>query len=161
MKKLPFYLKIVSFCLLIFIWDYIFINYRNLPGSVPIHFDWDGKPNFFAPRILIWFFAAIATFVYLLIFYLTKNINSPLLKMPENIKEDTGKAERIVSVFHLIIMMILTVITYEGIAVALEKNEALSPVTNYLIIVLFLGVIVMMIYSYLISKKSGSQNLSS
>ena len=81
--------------------------------------------------------------------------------MPENIKEDTGKAERIVSVFHLIIMMILTVITYEGIAVALEKNEALSPVTNYLIIVLFLGVIVMMIYSYLISKKSGSQNLSS
>lgn len=156
MKKLPFYLKIISFCLLIFIWDYIFINYRDLPLSVPIHFDFDGKPNFFAPRILIWFFAAVATFVYLLIFYLTKNINSPMLKMPENIKEDAVKAERIVSIFHLIVMLILTVITYESIAVGLEKYDAVSPVTNYLIVVLFLGVIAMMIYSYMISKKTSS-----
>ena len=125
MKKLPFYLKIVSFVLLILIWDYIFINYRNLPLSVPIHFDWDGKPNFFVPRI---------------------------------IKEDTRKAERIVSVFHLIIMLILTVITYESIAVGLGKYEAVSPVTNYLIVVLFLGVIAMMIYSYIISKRTASQN---
>ena len=158
MKKLPFYLKIVSFILLIFIWDYIFINYRNLPLSVPIHFDWDGKPNFFVPRIMIWFLAGVATFIYLLIFYFIKNINSPLLKMPENIKEDSKKAERIVSIFHLIIMLILTVITYESIAVGLGKNDAVSPVTNYLIAVLFLGVIAMMIYSYQLSKKTTSQN---
>lgn len=158
MKKLPFYLKIISFILLIFIWDYIFINYRNLPLSVPIHFDWDGNPNFYVPRMMIWFLAAVATFIYLLIFYLTKNINSPLLKMPQNIKEDTGKAERIVSVFHLIIMLILTVITYESIAVGVGKYDAVSPVTNYLIVALFLGVIAMLIYSYMISKRNGSQN---
>lgn len=158
MKKLPFYLKIVSFVLLIFIWDYIFINYRNLPLSVPIHFDWDGKPNFFVPRIMIWFLAGVATFIYLLIFYLTKNINSPMLKMPQNIKDNTMKAERIVSIFHLIIMLILTVITYESIAVGLGKYDSVSPVTNYLIVVLFLGVIAMMIYSYMISKRSVSQN---
>lgn len=158
MKKLPFYLKIVSFVLLIFIWDYIFMNYRDLPLSVPIHFDWDRKPNFYVPRIMIWFLAGFATFIYLLIFYLIKNINSPMLKMPQNIKEDTMKAERIVSVFHLIIMLILTVITYESIAVALEKNDVVSPVTNYLIVVLFLGIIVMMVYSYMISKRPSSQN---
>ena len=158
MKKLPFYLKIISFVLLIFIWDYIFINYRNLPFSVPIHFDWDGKPNFFVPRIMIWFFAGVATFIYLLIFYLSKNINSPLLKMPQNLKEDSLKAEKIVSVYHLIMMMILTVITYESIAVGLEKYDTVSPLTNYLIILLFLVVIAMMIYSYQISKKNGSQN---
>ncbi len=158
MEKLPFYLKIVSFVLLIFIWDYIFMNYRNLPLSVPIHFDWDGKPNFYVPRIMIWVLAGISTFIYLLIFYLTKNINSPMLKMPQNIKDDSKKAERIVSVFHLIIMVILTVITYESIAVAVEKNETVSPTTNYLIVLLFVGVIAMMIYSYIISKRSGSQN---
>lgn len=160
MKKLPFYLKIVSFVLLIFIWDYIFINYRNLPLSVPIHFDWDGKPNFYVPRILIWFLAGVSTFIYLLIFYLTKNINSPMLKMPENIKQDTEKAERIVSIFHLIVMMILTVITYESIAVGVGKYDAVSPLTNYLIVGLFLGVIAMMIYSYLISKRNGIQNFT-
>lgn len=160
MKKLPFYLKIVSFVLLIFIWDYIFINYRNLPLSVPIHFDWDGKPNFYVPRILIWFLAGVSTFIYLLIFYLTKNINSPMLKMPENIKQDTEKAERIVSIFHLIVMMILTVITYESIAVGVGKYDAVSPITNYLIVGLFLGVIAMMIYSYLISKRNGIQNFT-
>lgn len=160
MKKLPFYLKIASFCLLIFIWDYIFINYRNLPLSVPIHFDWNGKPNFFAPRMVIWLLAGAATFIYLLIFYLTKNINSPLLKMPQNIKVNTMKAERIVSAFHLIIMILLTVITYESIAVGLGKTEVLSPVSSYLIVLLFLGVIMMGIYSYIISKRDHSQNLS-
>lgn len=159
MKKVPFYLKIVSFVLLIFIWDYIFINYRNLPLSVPIHFDWDGRPNFYMPRIMIWFLAAAATFIYLLIFYLTKNINSPLLKMPQNIKDHTNKAERIVSIFHLIIMLILTVITYESIAVGLGKYDAVSPVTNYLIVGLLVGVIAMLIYSYIISKKNHAQNL--
>ena len=158
MKKLPFYLKIISFVLLIFIWDYIFINYRNLPLSVPIHFDWDGKPNFFVPRIMIWFLAGIATFIYLLIFYLTRNINSPLLGIPQNIKDDTVKAERIVSVFHLIVMVILTVITYESIAVGIGKYDAVSPVTNYLIVLLFIGVIAMMIYSFKISRKNGFQN---
>ena len=158
MKKLPFYLKIISFVLLIFIWDYIFINYRNLPLSVPIHFDWDGKPNFFVPRIMIWFLAGIATFIYLLIFYLTRNINSPLLGIPQKIKDDTVKAERIVSVFHLIVMVILTVITYESIAVGIGKYDAVSPVTNYLIVLLFIGVIAMMIYSFKISRKNGFQN---
>ena len=160
MKKLPFYLKIASFCLLIFIWDYIFINYRNMPLSVPIHFDWNGKPNFYAPRMMIWLLAGAATFIYLFIFYLTKNINSPLLKMPQNIKTDTMKAERIVSVFHFVIMILLTVITYESIAVGLGKNEVLSPVSSYLIVLLLLGVIVMMIYSYIISKRDHSQNSS-
>ncbi|QOW10838.1 DUF1648 domain-containing protein [Kaistella flava (ex Peng et al. 2021)] len=158
MKKLPFYLKIVSFVLLILIWDYIFMNYRNLPLKVPVYFDWDGKPNLYVPRMMIWFFAGVATFVYLLIFYLTKNINSPLLKMPENSRDDSKNAERIVSIFHLIIMLLLTFITYESIAIALEKNEVLSPVTSYIIVVLFLGVIAMMIYSYVISKRTSSQN---
>jgi uncharacterized membrane protein len=158
MKKLPFYLKIVSFVLLILIWDYIFINYRNLPLSVSIHFDWDGKPNFYIPRMMIWLLAGIATFIYLFIFYLTKNINSSMLKMPQNMKDDTMKAERIVSVFHLIIMLILTVITYESISVGLGNYDAVSPITNYLIVVLFLGLIAMMIYSYMISKRTGSQN---
>lgn len=81
-----------------------------------------------------------------------------MLKMPQNIKDNTMKAERIVSIFHLIIMLILTVITYESIAVGLGKYDAVSPVTNYLIVVLFLGVIAMMIYSYMISKRSVSQN---
>ena len=153
MKKLPFYLKIISFILLLFIWDYIFINYRSLPQSVPIYFDFSGKPSGYAPRMLIWFLAGIATFIFLLIFYLTRNINSPLLKMPQNIKQDSKKAEVIVSSFHLVIMVLLTVITYESIAVGLGKNEVLSPVTNYLIAFLIVSVLVMVIYSYFLSKK--------
>ena len=109
---------------------------------------------------MIWLLAGAATFIYLLIFYLTKNINSPLLKMPQNIKVNTMKAERIVSAFHLIIMILLTVITYESIAVGLGKTEVLSPVSSYLIVLLFLGVIMMGIYSYIISKRDHSQNLS-
>ena len=78
--------------------------------------------------------------------------------MPENIKEDTQKAEKIVSVFHLIIMLILTVITYESIAVAIGRYDTVSPLTNYLIVLLFVAVIAMLIYSYMISKRRGAQN---
>ena len=157
MKKLPFYLKIISFCLLLFIWDYIFMNYRDLPNYIPIYFDFSGQAKLSAPKILIWFLAALSTFIYLLIFYLTKNIKSPLLKMPENIKEDSHKAEVIVSIFHLIIMLLLTVISYESISVALGKTESLSPLPNYLIGLLFLAVIIMVIYSYVLSKKPHSK----
>ena len=157
MKKLPFYLKIISFCLLLFIWDYIFMNYRDLPNYIPIYFDFSGQPTVSAPKILIWFLAAVASFIYLLIFYLTKNIKSSLLKMPENIKEDSHKAEVIVSIFHLIIMLLLTVISYESISVGLGKTESLSPLPIYLIGLLFLAVIIMVVYSYLLSKKPHSK----
>ncbi|WHF50464.1 hypothetical protein QGN23_08435 [Chryseobacterium gotjawalense] len=160
MKKLPFYLQIIAFCLLIFIWDYIFMNFRSLPVSVPVHLGWDEKPSFFVPRILIWLFAAVASFIYLLNFYLTKIINSLLLKMPNNNKKETRKAERTLSVFQLIIMLLLTVITYECISIGLGENDALSPINNYLIVVLFLGVITMVIYSVRIAKRTGSQNLT-
>ena len=156
MKKSPFYLKIISFILLILIWDYIFINYRDLPLSIPIHSGWDGNPDFFVPRIMIWFLAGIATFIYLLIFYLTKNINSSMLEMSKNTKDNTNKTERFVSILHLIIMLKLTVITYVSIAVGFQKYENQSPVLNYLIFVLFLGVIAIMIYSYMISRKYNS-----
>lgn len=154
MKKLPFYLKIISFCLLLFIWDYIFINYKKLPLSVPIYFDWAGKPAFFAPREIIWFLAGAASVIYLLIFYLTRNINSPLLKMPRNIKKNRRRAEQIVSVFHLIIMLLLTVITYESVAVGVGKTDALSPVASYLIILLIIAVVFLLLYSYFLAKKS-------
>lgn len=157
MKKLPFYLKIASFCLLIFIWDYIFINYRELPNFVPIHFNLQGNPDGFGPKIIIWFLAAIATVLYLALFLLSKNKNSSLLNLPQNVKK-SGYASLIVDATSLLVMLIIAVISYESIAVGLGKTDSLSSIVNYLLGLLILGAVSIFIYSLIISKKDQSNN---
>ncbi|QDP85628.1 DUF1648 domain-containing protein [Chryseobacterium sp. SNU WT5] len=157
MKKLPFYLKITSFCLLIFIWDYIFIHYRELPKIIPIHFDFHGNPDGFAPKMMIWVLAGIATFLYLLLYLVSKNKNSSLLNMPQNVK-DSVNASLIIDSMNLVVMLMLAVISSESISVGLGKADGLSPIINYLVILLIVGVVGILIYSNIISKRDRSQN---
>ena len=42
----------------------IFANYGNLPAAVPIHFDFSGLPDAWAPRGLVWIFPAMTTFLF-------------------------------------------------------------------------------------------------
>lgn len=155
MKKLPFYLKIVSFCLLIFIWDYIFINYRELPKIIPIHFNLHGEPDGYGSKIIIWLLAAIASVIYLSLFLLSKNKNSSLLNLPQNVKK-SGHASLIVDATSLLVMLILAVISYESILVGLGKTDSLSSTVNYLVGLLILVAVSTLIYSAMISKKDQS-----
>ena len=152
MKQLYFFVKLFSFVLLIFIWEYTFISYRELPDIIPIHFGVDGTPDGFSTKKMSWLLPIIASFVFGLLFYLSKNQSSSLLNLPANIKENKQLSSNIIHFVNLIAMVIFSVITYESINVALEKSSRLSSATIYLVALLFLGIIGILIYSNHLKK---------
>ena len=152
MKQVYFFVKLFSFVLLIFIWEYTFISYRELPDIIPIHFGLDGTPDGFSTKKMSWLLPFIATFIFGLLFYLSKNQSSSLLNLPSNIKENKQLSSNIIHFVNLIVMVIFSVITYESINVALEKSSRLSSATLYLVALLFLGIIGIMIYSNHLKK---------
>lgn len=152
MKQLYFLVKLFSFVLLIFIWEYTFISYRELPDIIPIHFGIDGTPDGFSTKKMNWLLPIIASFIFGLLFYLSKNQSSSLLNLPTNIKENKQLSSNIIHFVNLIVMVIFSVITYESINIALEKSSRLSSATIYLIALLFLGIIGIMIYSNHLKK---------
>jgi len=152
MKQVYFFVKLFSFVLLIFIWEYTFISYRELPDIIPIHFGLDGTPDGFSTKKMSWLLPFIATFIFGLLFYLSKNQSSSLLNLPSNIKENKTLSSNIIHFVNLIVMVLFSVITYESINVALEKSSRLSSATLYLVALLFLGIIGIMIYSNYLKK---------
>ena len=152
MKQLYFLVKLFSFVLLIFIWEYTFISYRELPDIIPIHFGIDGTPDGFSTKKMSWLLPIIASFIFGLLFYLSKNQSSSLLNLPSNIKENKQLSSNIIHFVNLIAMVIFSVITYESINVALEKSSRLSSATIYLVALLFLGIIGILIYSNHLKK---------
>jgi len=152
MKQVYFFVKLFSFVLLIFIWEYTFISYRELPDIIPIHFGIDGTPDGFSTKKMSWLLPIIASFVFGLLFYLSKNQSSSLLNLPSNIKENKTLSSNIIHFVNLIVMVLFSVITYESINVALEKSSRLSSATLYLVALLFLGIIGIMIYSNYLKK---------
>lgn len=159
MKSLSFFLKLLSFGLLIFIWDYTFISYRKLPAIIPVHFDLEGNPNGYGIKMISWLLPVIATLLFGFLFYLSKNTKSSLLNIPQNIKENTEVSRGIVDGFNLLTMALFSVITYESIGVALGNLSELSSAFNYLLLIMFSAVIAILLYSYFISKKKNSSNL--
>lgn len=154
MKTLSYFLKLLSFGLLIFIWDYTFISYRNLPKIIPIHFDFAGNPDGYGQKMVSWLFPLVATLVFGFLLYLSKNAKSPLLNLPHNIKEKPLISRLITDGLNILVMSLFSVITYDSIAVALGENRSLSPVTKYLLGFLFLYVAFILLYSYILKKKN-------
>lgn len=158
MKKISYLLKIFGFGILIFIWDYVMIKFNKLPEIIPIHFNFRGVADNFAPKMMIWILPIMATLLYGFSFYLSKNPNSILLNLPQNIKEDKKNSGLILDFLNILVMSIFAVTTYESISVAMGKIKYVSSAINFLLGILFLFVIAILVYSYIISKKNQTKN---
>ncbi|UOE41412.1 DUF1648 domain-containing protein [Chryseobacterium suipulveris] len=154
LKNISFFLKILSFFILVFIWVYTMITYGKLPETVPIHFGLDGKADGFGSKNTNWFLAGISSVIFILMMYLSKNPNAPGLNIPENLKKDPAISEFVVSIFCVLIIFLFANINYESIQVSLGKVEGLSHITNYILGLMLLFIIAMMIYSWRLTKKS-------
>ena len=157
MKTISFVLKVVSFVVLILIWIFTIVNFKNLPETIPIHYNIDGTPDGFGPKSTIWFETTLTTALFLFLMYVSKKPNFPLLNIPQNIKKKPILTEFIVSILLLIIMLIFADINYENIQNALGKTNGLSSIIHYLLGLVFIFVFGLLIYSYIISKRQNLQ----
>ena len=157
MKTISFVLKVISFVVLILIWIFRIVNFKNLPETIPIHYNIAGTPDGFGPKSTIWFETTLTTALFLFLMYVSKKPNFPLLNIPQNIKKKPILTEFIVSILLLIIMLIFADINYEIIQNALGKTNGLSSIIHYLLGLVFIFVFGLLIYSYIISKRQNLQ----
>ena len=157
MKTISFVLKVISFVVLILIWIFTIVNFKNLPETIPIHYNIAGTPDGFGPKSSIWFETTLTTALFLFLMYVSKKPNFPLLNIPQNIKKKPILTEFIVSILLLIIMLIFADINYESIQNALGKANGLSSIIHYLLGLVFIFVFGLLIYSYIISKRQNLQ----
>lgn len=157
MKTISFTLKVISFVVLILIWIFTIVNFKNLPETIPIHYNIAGTPDGFGPKSTIWFETTLTTALFLFLMYVSKKPNFPLLNIPQNIKKKPILTEFIVSILLLIIMLIFADINYESIQNALGKTNGLSSIIHYLLGLVFIFVFGLLIYSYIISKRQNLQ----
>lgn len=157
MKTISFVLKVISFVVLILIWIFTIVNFKNLPETIPIHYNIAGTPDGFGPKSTIWFETTLTTALFLFLMYVSKNPDFPLLNIPQNIKKKPILTEFIVSILLLIIMLIFADINYEIIQNALGKTNGLSSIIHYLLGLVFIFVFGLLIYSYIISKRQNLQ----
>ncbi|WP_333852615.1 DUF1648 domain-containing protein [Epilithonimonas sp.] len=157
MKTISFILKVISFVVLLFIWIFTIVNFRNLQETIPIHYNLDGTPDGFGSRSTIWFETGLTSVLFLFLIYVSKKTNFPLLNIPQNIKDNPILTEFVVSVLLLIIMLIFADINYESIQNALGKTKGLSSTMNYSLGLVFIFVAGLLVYSYKISKRQNLQ----
>ncbi len=123
MKTISIFLKVLSFLILIFIWVFTIVNFKNFPETIPIHYDLSGNPDGFGSRNTEWFLNIVATAMFVMLFAVSKKPNDPLLNIPQNIKENPILTELVVSIMLLIVMAMFGVISYESTLNALGKPK--------------------------------------
>lgn len=67
---------ILNFGLLVFLWWFSIKNYKALPETIPIHFDFDGKADNFGNKKFFYLMPAVLTVIYFLFAF--------LLRIPES-----------------------------------------------------------------------------
>jgi uncharacterized membrane protein len=152
LKKLSILLKIISFLLIIFIWVFTIITFKNLPNTIPIHFGFSGEADDFGDKNMVWLLCVVSTLVFILLIYFSKNPQSPFLNIPQNLKNNPKSSSVMADIMNLVVTAIFVVITYESILVSLGKMKGLSHLSNYLLLLLFGFIISMIIYSYKLKK---------
>lgn len=158
MKTISLILKIVSAIILIFSWIFVIVNFKNLPETVPIHYDFNGKPDGFGSKNTNWFLLFIQTSMCLMMFYLSGKPNSVGVNIPKNLKENKAYGEFVVSCILFLVMSLFGVINYESVLNGLGKTSGLSSLTNYLLGLILVFMIGMMIWSWLLSKRQKTES---
>ncbi|MDR6159827.1 putative membrane protein [Chryseobacterium sp. SLBN-27] len=81
---------VLNFGLLVFLWWFSIKNYKALPETIPVHFDFDGKADNFGNKKYFYLMPAILTALYFLFAFLVRSpesANFPVQITKEN--EDT------------------------------------------------------------------------
>ena len=153
MKNISFFLKLISFFILIFIWIFTILNYKNLPEIIPVHFGGDGKADGFGSKNSIWMLPILATMIFLLFYYLSRNPDSQLLNLPKNVKTNPIVSRLIVQILSLTIISLVATINYGSILTAMNEAGGLNILLMYTLLFVILGTIVgSLIYSWFVSR---------
>lgn len=88
---------VFNFGLLVFLWWFTIKHYRNLPQTIPVHFDFEGKADNFGSKKYVFLMPAILTAIYC--FFIIIARNPELANYPVSITEANEYAQFLITAF--------------------------------------------------------------
>jgi uncharacterized membrane protein len=157
--KFDTFLEIIALLLLIFFWIFNVVHFKDLPETIPIHFNGSGTADGFGPRASIFALPIIGTIIYIGLTVLQKYpkySNFPVKITEENAQYQYTNATKMLRVLKIIILILFFMIDYFTMLTAIGKEDGLGkwflPFT--------LGILIVpIVYFFIQSKKSNKPKL--
>lgn len=160
--KVPFepidiIIDLISVTLLILITAYTFLEYNNLPQTIPTHFNGEGIADGFGDKSSIWLLPIIGVVMYCGLFILNKypHLHNYMVNITEeNALKNYRFSTRIVRGVNFFIILLFAYIQYMIFAGA--KGEHITLGSWFLPLVIGLSILLpafLLIYQYKMNKK--------
>lgn len=134
-------LDLINIIILLYIWAVSAIQYPTLPQSIPTHFGFDGNADSYGSKLTLFTIPAIATALFFLLKYLSGNPDSPLLNIPDKMRQNRKLTAVFVRVMLFYVLLLFADIATEVPLIAKGNYEKLSPTSFIIIGLMFLSVI--------------------
>lgn len=100
---------IFNFGLLVFLWRFTLKHYAALPQTIPVHFDFDGKPDRFGSRKYSFLLPVLLTVFYFIFTFVSRDVGAA--NFPVEITEENKYAQfLIMEVFIRWLYILITLI---------------------------------------------------
>jgi len=119
---------ILNFGLLVFLWWFSIKNYKALPKTIPIHFDFDGKADNFGNKKYFYLMPGVLTIVYFLFAFIVRSPESA--NYPVQITEKNENAQfLIMGIFirWLFLLVALIFLNSQDYMLRYSLNENAKP----------------------------------
>jgi uncharacterized membrane protein len=114
--KTDLFLDRIAWVGLLFLWVYTIINYSRLPGTIPIHYNWNGEIDGYGSKATLLILPAIVTIIIIGLTALNRYphvFNYPQLLTKENAARQYSLATRLIRYIKLIVVLIFIFIDGE------------------------------------------------
>ncbi|MEN2434438.1 DUF1648 domain-containing protein [Weeksellaceae bacterium A-14] len=149
-------LRFISILVLVALWVYTGVRFPSLPQEIPVHFDFHGNPDNYGSRNMIWIEPVVATLLFLLLQYVSKNVQSPLLNIPQSLRENKWLAEVFVMGMSVVVSVLFLVIGYGSIQVSSGQSATLSYLPLILVGLMFVYMLVFFAVASRLKNKENS-----
>lgn len=114
-------MELISITLLIGIWLFTTMNYSELPENIAIHFNAQGMADDFGGKMTIWLLPGIATFTFLLMYFLNKfpHLHNYMVNITEeNALINYRISTRLLRFINMFCMIMFAAIVYDIIGIS-------------------------------------------
>jgi uncharacterized membrane protein len=119
----------IGLVLIFVIWFFVYVNYDNLPNTIPTHFNGAGLADGFGDKWMIFTLPVVATALYVALTILNEFphvFNYPTEITAANAVEQYTNATRLIRYLKLIIVVIFGLIAFQTIRHAVGQTEGLG-----------------------------------
>lgn len=142
-------IELVGYGALVMLFGIPVIFYHSLPESIPIHYGFDGVPDGFGPRYMIWLLPGVGILLYVGLMWFANYphlFNYPVRITTENIYRQYRYAQRVLRMIATLLVVMFAFLKYMGIQVAFGQLDALPTVPLFLLLAAIFGTVGVYIY---------------